>query len=707
MDKYRVVEEYLEKFKQNKEYIDYFKKFYDCYNRSNPKYVNLVISKALEIAKECGYKVEYAWCLNSIGWYYSDCCEINKAIEYHTKANEIFIEHNYLKGIIQTNNSLLADYTKLGIFDIAIEYGLNGISVAEQNSKDDLLIPLLINTSTAYLQSGYLKQALELIDRLDNLYYNIRDENRAIMYNLLAEIYLKYEHEKLAYEYCQIAYEIVKKHNYTFIFAETLSILGEISYKTGKMDEAKEYFEESIKYSNRYNVIDIKIKTLIRWSRLNCYLNQFVESEKKLQEAIIEAKNINSIILLKEIYEELSQTYFKLKDFEKAFYAKEEFSKYSKEIFNQSSSLWFARLHSQTITQEAIVYKSLYNQIEIISQIGKRITSNLKKQSTYYAIYEEINMILHADILGIGLYDEKEKIINYEFIIENGKRKKVSPIKTDNEKSFAAYCVKNKREIVINDLTMEYKDYKEAYEANKEKDESMPNSLIFCPLIKDDKVIGILNIQTYKKNAYTNKDLNTLKILKAYITIAIENSKLYDRANYLAKYDSLTGILNRREILKVGKKLFNIDSEKGKFFIILMLDVDHFKKINDTYSHNIGDCILKKMSSVIKKELNDDGVIGRYGGEEFLIIIPNTTLEEGYNIAEKIRKSAEEYKHMINNEKCITATVSIGVCGLKGSKISFLDGIKLADQALYKAKDMGRNRVFIYNQQLEKMYIEN
>ncbi|MGL6108037.1 diguanylate cyclase [Romboutsia sp.] len=697
MDKYGVVEEYLEKFKQDKEHIDYFKKFYTYYNRSNPKYVNLVMEKVLEIAKECGYKNEYGWCLSSIGWYYSDCCEVDKAIEYHSKSNEIFIECNDMDGTSQMYNALLADYTKLGMFDMAIEYGLNGISIAEQSSREDLLPPLLINTANAYLQSGYYKEALELVKRLENLYCDIKDEHRAIMYNLLAEIHLKYEDNNAAYEYCYTAYKLVKKHNYSFLLSETLSILGEISHKIGKINESQEYFEESIKYANRYKIADIKIRTLIRWAKLNCYLNNLVEGEEKLKEAIEESKRINSNVLLKEIYEELSLIYIKCKDFEKAYYAKEELCKYEKEIFNQSSSVWFARLHSKTITQDAMAYKSLYNQIDIISKIGKKITSKLKKQSTFDTIYEEINMLLEADVFGIGLYNEEEKTINYEFLIEHGKRQENIPLKTDNEKSFAAYCVNNKRDIIINDLTVEYKDYKEAYEANKKKNEELPYSLIFCPLIKDGKVIGILNLQSYNKNAYTIKDLNTLKILKTYITIAIENSKLYDRANYLAKYDSLTGALNRREILKIGKKLFNIDVVKGQSFIILMLDVDHFKKINDTYSHNIGDYILKKMIGLIKLELGNNGIVGRYGGEEFLIVLPNTNLEEGYNLAEKIRKALEQYSYTISNDKSITVTVSIGVCALKESNTSFSNGIKLADEALYKAKNMGRNLVFIKN----------
>lgn len=702
MDKYVVVEEHLEKFKKDKSHIEYFKKFDIYYYRSNPKYVKLVMEKVLKIAEENDYILEYGWCLNSIGWYYSDKCELDKAIEYHSKSNDIFMQSDDIKGIILTNNSLLVDYTKLGMFDMAIEYGLNGISIAEQSNNKELLSPLLMNTASAYLQSEYYKEALELLSRPEDLEYNMRDENKAIMYNTLAEIHLKCDDEELAYEYCNRAYELVQKYNYKVLLSETLSILGEISLKTRKVDEAQRYFEESIKYANIYKIVDIKIRTLIRWSKLNSYINNLKEGEKNLKEAVKEAKKINSSVLLKEIYEELSIIYIKLKDFESAYYSKEEYCKYEKEIFNQSSSVWFARLHSKTITQDAMIYKSLYKQIDIISQIGKRITSNLKKQSTFDAIYEEINMLLEADIFGIGLYNEKEKIVKYEFIIENGKKKGNPSFKTDNTKSFAAYCVNNKKDIIINDITMEYNDYKEAYEENKRKNENLPYSLIFCPLIKDEKVIGLLNLQSYNKNAYTIKDLNTLKILKTYITIAIENSILYDKTNYLAKHDSLTGVLNRREVLRLGKNLFDENIQKLEDFLILMLDVDHFKRINDTYSHNMGDCVLKKMTEIIKHELDDRGMIGRYGGEEFLIILPNVALEDGYIISENIRKSIENHKYIMNNEENLTVTVSIGVCALKYNNISFYNGIKIADEELYRAKNMGRNRVSM-NFKLEKI----
>ena len=149
--------------------------------------------------------------------------------------------------------------------------------------------------------------------------------------------------------------------------------------------------------------------------------------------------------------------------------------------------------------------------------------------------------------------------------------------------------------------------------------------------------------------------------------------------------DPLTKVLNRRF-------LENYKDDIVKFYShLLIVDIDHFKKINDTYGHQIGDKVLQNVSRIIKKLLREKDLVIRYGGEEFIIAINVSSDDLAIKIAERIRKTIESTPIIINDDK-IRITVSIGVTKIDPKK-SFEDIFSVADQALYEAKKAGRNKV--------------
>ena len=134
-----------------------------------------------------------------------------------------------------------------------------------------------------------------------------------------------------------------------------------------------------------------------------------------------------------------------------------------------------------------------------------------------------------------------------------------------------------------------------------------------------------------------------------------------------------------------------------------MSDIDFFKKVNDTYGHAVGDCVLKNVAKTIKKELREEDIASRYGGEEFIFLLPHTNIEEARIVAERLRKAIEKKKiniedYNIENTKEISVTISIGVSEFnKADKMPEIL-YKKADEALYQAKDGGRNRVVVYKE---------
>jgi len=184
-----------------------------------------------------------------------------------------------------------------------------------------------------------------------------------------------------------------------------------------------------------------------------------------------------------------------------------------------------------------------------------------------------------------------------------------------------------------------------------------------------------------------------------FIIIYVGNSVIKDVTNtliYLDKvafYDSLTRVYNRRKLLQLLQAELKRVKRYGRPLSILLLDIDDFKKINDTYGHNFGDTVLKDFARILRQVTRETDYVGRWGGEEFLIILPETTKEEAFKVAEKIRKHIEDYFEENYGKKI---TVSIGLTEIRHfDDTILLKIIDMADKALYKAKKDGKNRVVI------------
>lgn len=155
--------------------------------------------------------------------------------------------------------------------------------------------------------------------------------------------------------------------------------------------------------------------------------------------------------------------------------------------------------------------------------------------------------------------------------------------------------------------------------------------------------------------------------------------------------DGLTGVNNKRYLLETLEREIPRARRHGRPLTLSMFDIDHFKKINDTFGHLAGDYVLKELATLVKKRLRPDDVVGRYGGEEFALLLPETDLHGGLHIAEELRKRIAEHHFEFENER-ITVTVSIGVAQL-GPDDDVVGFIKAADDRLYRAKRDGRNKV--------------
>lgn len=163
----------------------------------------------------------------------------------------------------------------------------------------------------------------------------------------------------------------------------------------------------------------------------------------------------------------------------------------------------------------------------------------------------------------------------------------------------------------------------------------------------------------------------------------------------LSNTDHLTGLFNRRFLMECLDKEVQRARRKDGQVALLLLDIDHFKRVNDTHGHLQGDVVLQKVALHIQKELRSYDIAARYGGEEFVAVLPDTSLKEAFNVADRIRLSIQgmHFAGSLSNER---VTVSLGVALFPASGIDDTDGLlRIADEALYLAKERGRNRVVV------------
>ncbi|MCD7878645.1 MAG: GGDEF domain-containing protein [Candidatus Gastranaerophilales bacterium] len=218
------------------------------------------------------------------------------------------------------------------------------------------------------------------------------------------------------------------------------------------------------------------------------------------------------------------------------------------------------------------------------------------------------------------------------------------------------------------------------------------------PLSGEEGILGAIAASS-NVDKLNQKDIDYLIQLTRQSGLTIHRANVYAEVLKYATLDALTGLNNRRQFEMRLKQEVSNSKRHDIPLCCIMLDVDYFKKVNDTYGHAAGDCVLKEVSEIIKNEIREYDIACRYGGEEFFIILPRTKLREASTVGQRLRKVMEESKMDIRPAKVkgtpyINITISIGVCAYDKT-MSAEEFILKADKALYEAKETGRNRVIV------------
>lgn len=334
---------------------------------------------------------------------------------------------------------------------------------------------------------------------------------------------------------------------------------------------------------------------------------------------------------------------------------------------------------------------ALYRQLqrlETLNNVARNLASSLEIHQVISLVSAAIQNTLSADTYYVGLMNHGR--LRLELFYDDGEF--FPPMEVNPKDSLAGWVVKNRKSMLI-------RNTKEDDERNgitptiigKPRDSL---SWMGAPLESSGRVLGMVAVASYSKHAFDNADLELLENFAQQAAMAIDNAYHHAEVETKSKLDSLTGVYNHGSFLKILAAEAENSCMLQQQMSIIMLDIDNFKHYNDTYGHLLGDQVLQLLIQAIQSHIKSSDKVGRWGGEEFIILLPNTKGSRAVAIANRIRQSLSEMHITDREHKTIPCpTISQGIAVFSEEEMDIYRLVDLADQRLYIAKNRGRDQV--------------
>ena len=323
-----------------------------------------------------------------------------------------------------------------------------------------------------------------------------------------------------------------------------------------------------------------------------------------------------------------------------------------------------------------------YDTLKILNEESSKLLSSLNENVIVQNLIEGAYRIAPTEIIFFIVRGREVEILH-------GKDLSPRENKIFNAKGTVLdMAAKNKEPVYISDV----RDYRSPIMPFKTGD---VNSVFLLPMFYERDLLGILALLLEKTNALSPHQIELLEVLGNQASTSIANARFHAEIERLAITDGLTGLFNHKQFQERLAQEFNRLGRFSDPLSLLLIDIDYFKKINDTYGHPVGDSVLKRVADMIKKTIRNIDIPARYGGEEFAVVLVGTDGKGAMNMAERMRKTVMDTKFTAD-ENTFNVTVSIGISTYEGEAMKKEELVDKADKALYKAKGNGRNQSVLW-----------
>ncbi len=323
-------------------------------------------------------------------------------------------------------------------------------------------------------------------------------------------------------------------------------------------------------------------------------------------------------------------------------------------------------------------------QLALLNRLSRVVTSSLDMRDVFQGVARELKKVVPLDHAAVALVDGDK--VRLQAVFGQVSATDLAEMSHPVAGTATEWIIRHRRGVYQSDLQS-----RRMYWPDEHYLREGLRSIVHVPLIARDQVIGTLMVANTRPNMYGKEDIRLLEQVARQIATPLENMTLYARAEQRSRIDELTGLFNRRHFEERLKEEISRHSRQDSVFSLLMMDLDSFKAYNDMYGHPSGDKLLKLVSSLVGASIRESDQAFRYGGDEFAVILPHTSVEEAFVVAERVRTSV--VKEMEVNQSGVT--ISIGLACYPADGVMSGELVATADTALYYAKNTGGNRTYV------------
>ncbi|MEN8242526.1 MAG: sensor domain-containing diguanylate cyclase, partial [Chloroflexota bacterium] len=321
--------------------------------------------------------------------------------------------------------------------------------------------------------------------------------------------------------------------------------------------------------------------------------------------------------------------------------------------------------------------------VEELTALNQLASAMAQTNTVDNLIDEAIRIIsetLYSDSFGIGVYQPKEKSLHIKIKLPNNQKR---ILVLDPADGISGKVFRTGKSMRIDDVTKS-----EAYL----KDIPHTASELCVPIKVGENIIGIINVESENKQAFSVKDQNLLELFGRQLGLGIEKQRLFEKVQDLAIKDPLTGLYNRRHFFEAAEAAFAQAKRYNTPLSLVMLDLDNLKKTNDHYGHTMGDKMLIEVGRLLRLGIRTSDIAARYGGDEFVVLMPGTNLAEGHKLAERLDGlfSSSEVK---TTKDTVSISLSQGLAEIDKSCTTLEFLLDKADSALLAVKQMPDTRI--------------
>ncbi len=318
--------------------------------------------------------------------------------------------------------------------------------------------------------------------------------------------------------------------------------------------------------------------------------------------------------------------------------------------------------------------------LNLLVEVASAVSSELDLHRVFAKIHEQVKRVIDAPLFFVALRSGESHAVTLEYLVEG---ERVFPPAEHNLKgTIVGRVIESGKPVLV-------RNTEERDKLTTKKIGEGPTtvqSIVAVPMNVAGRTIGAISTQSYEANAYNERHLKLLSAIAEQSAVAVQNAKLYERAKELAENDALTGLAHQRSVQERLAYELKRARRANARLALLMMDIDKFKAFNDTYGHPVGDRVLKEVASVLRRVARETDVVGRYGGDEFCAILPDTDRDAAWKFVERLTAEISREPFQIDERQSIPIRLSIGVAVYPDECEGRDDLVGVADAALYAAK---------------------